>query len=489
MSLVKLSTPRALPILMVDATDGYTEEPGLVLTVTVRKAGGAFAAASGAAPTDRGNGRYEYTPTAGELDTLGVFEYRCTGAGARNYNGMVQVVAELPGQLATGAIQAATFAAGAIDAAAIANGAIDAATFAAGAINAAAIATDAIDGDAIAASAVTEIQAGLATAAAVAALPTAAANADAVWDEARAGHVAAGSFGEGVASVQGNVTGSTGSVTAAVTVGGINANVITAASVAADAVAEIQAGLATAAAVAALPSAAQNADAVWDEALAGHLAAGSTGEALNASGGGATPSQIADAVWDEARAGHVAAGTFGEGIASVQGAVTGAVGSVTGNVGGNVVGSVGSVGANGITAASLAADAITAAKVAADVGAEIATAVNTTLSTAHGAGSWEGGGGITPAQIADAVLEELLTDHSSVVGSLAEAVMLIKGLVNGNIVRDQFVYDSGGMLTSCRMRVFPTGADAVAGTNVIATFTVTATNGINGPTNFRSTQG
>jgi hypothetical protein len=40
--------------------------------------------------------------------------------------------------------------------------------------------------------------------------------ADQVWDEARAGHVAGGSFGEGVASVQGNVTGSVASVTALV---------------------------------------------------------------------------------------------------------------------------------------------------------------------------------------------------------------------------------------------------------------------------------
>lgn len=40
--------------------------------------------------------------------------------------------------------------------------------------------------------------------------------ADAVWDEARADHVAAGSFGQGAASVQGNVTGSVGSVTGAV---------------------------------------------------------------------------------------------------------------------------------------------------------------------------------------------------------------------------------------------------------------------------------
>jgi hypothetical protein len=62
---------------------------------------------------------------------------------------------------------------------------------------------------------------------------------------------------------------------------------------------------------------------------------------------------IADAVWDEARSGHTTEGTFGEGVASVQGAVTGAVasvtgavGSVTGDVGGDVVGSVASVTGN-----------------------------------------------------------------------------------------------------------------------------------------------
>ena len=79
-----------------------------------------------------------------------------------------------------------------------------------------------------------------------------AAIADAVWDEARAGHVGAGTFGQGVASVQGNVTGSVGSVsgavgsvTAAVTVGSVNPNALTASLLAADAVTEIQSGLAT----------------------------------------------------------------------------------------------------------------------------------------------------------------------------------------------------------------------------------------------------
>lgn len=39
---------------------------------------------------------------------------------------------------------------------------------------------------------------------------------DAVWDEARSSHVTVGSFGEGMASVQGNVTGTVASVTGAV---------------------------------------------------------------------------------------------------------------------------------------------------------------------------------------------------------------------------------------------------------------------------------
>jgi hypothetical protein len=48
---------------------------------------------------------------------------------------------------------------------------------------------------------------------------------DKVWDEARAGHVGAGSFGEGVTSVQGNVTGSVASVVGAVG-GNVTGNVV-----------------------------------------------------------------------------------------------------------------------------------------------------------------------------------------------------------------------------------------------------------------------
>lgn len=101
-----------------------------------------------------------------------------------------------------------------------------------------------------------------------------AAIADTVWDEARAGHVAAGSFGEGVASVQGNVTGSVASVTNAVTVGATAASAI-------------------ATAVQALP-----------------LTLGATSRAA-----------IVDEVWDEPKAGHTTADTYGEYLDSTTGAI------------------------------------------------------------------------------------------------------------------------------------------------------------------------
>lgn len=80
----------------------------------------------------------------------------------------------------------------------VATGGITTSSFAAGAINAAAIATDAIDSDALAASAVTEIWAASTVA-------TAAAIADAVWDEAISGHLTGGTTGAAL-----NAAGSAG---------------------------------------------------------------------------------------------------------------------------------------------------------------------------------------------------------------------------------------------------------------------------------------
>lgn len=163
-------------------------------------------------------------------------------------------------------------------------------------------------------------------------LPTAAENADAVWDELQSGHTTAGTFG--------NYAGSLPDILA-------DTNELQT-----DDVPGLIAALT-------IPSAGTIADAVWDEAQSGHVTAGTFGLYLDSaisgvSTGGVSAADIADAVWDEARAGHTTGGTFGEGVASVQGnvdgsvaSVTGAVGSVTGNVGGNVTGSVGSLADNG----------------------------------------------------------------------------------------------------------------------------------------------
>lgn len=125
------------------------------------------------------------------------------------------------------------------------------------------------------------------------------------------------------------------------TVNGLAANVITAASMAADAGAEI-------------------ADAVWDEAIAGHLTGGTTGAALNAAGSAGDP-------WSTAVPGAYGAGTAGSRIGRIPDIAAGGAGGLfiagtnaattittaltttfTGNLTGNVGGSTAAVTA-GVT--------------------------------------------------------------------------------------------------------------------------------------------
>lgn len=144
-------------------------------------------------------------------------------------------------------------------------------------------------------------------------LVTAASIADAVWDEATAGHVGAGSTGAALTDILADTN-------------------------------ELQTddvpGL-----IAALndPTAAAIADAVLDEALSGHVAAGSLGKAiadiesdatailadtnelqtddvpgLIAALNDPTAAAIADAVLDEALSGHVTAGTLGKAVADIE---------------------------------------------------------------------------------------------------------------------------------------------------------------------------
>lgn len=136
------------------------------------------------------NGRYvaSFTPTSTGAYYLTVshathaprgwqesFDVTTGGPVVADSNGRVDVglwVGQAPDALSSGRVlvHVVAFTGGVITAGAIADNAITAAK----------IATGAIDADALAASAVTSIQSGLATSAAVAALPTAAANATAV---------------------------------------------------------------------------------------------------------------------------------------------------------------------------------------------------------------------------------------------------------------------------------------------------------------------
>jgi hypothetical protein len=108
---------------------------------------------------------------------------------------------------------------------------------------------------------------------------------DEVWDEALAGHVAAGTTGEAQNTID-DILADTNDIQtrlpATLNGGRMRSHV------------EAQdAAIANA-----------NADQVWDEILAGHLLLGSTGEALNGAGGGSSPGAVADAVWQEPKADH-----------------------------------------------------------------------------------------------------------------------------------------------------------------------------------------
>jgi hypothetical protein len=158
-------------------------------------------------------------------------------------------------------------------------------------------------------------------------------------------------------------------------------------------------------------------DQTWDEILAGHLGVGSTGEALNNAGSGASAAVIADAVWDELRAGHVIAGSFGEGVASVQGNVTGSTASVTG--------SVGSVALNGITAASLDVSAIN--EIVDQTWDEILAGHLAVGSTGEALNN-SAAASPSAATIADAVWDEALAGHV-IAGSAGFAENLIDDIL------------------------------------------------------------
>jgi hypothetical protein len=264
---------------------------------------------------------------------------------------------------------------------------------------------------------------------AIPAAPSAAVIADQVWDEAKVGHVAVGSFGE---ELQDKPTASeidtelSGSHGAGSWEGGGSPSDI------ADAVWDEPASGHVAAGsmgkeLQDKPSAEEVADQVWDEATAGHSGVGSFGEELldkpsvseidneliSSHGGGSwngtSPVLIADQVWDEIRSGHIGTGSFGETVDALAGKLP------TNNIMGS---SVTGDKDDEIDAIKAKTDQLnfSGANVQARVADKgvlndpSAADIDSQLTGSHGAGSWQAAS-VSPAAIADAVWDEAAADH------------------------------------------------------------------------------
>jgi hypothetical protein len=302
----------------------------------IAAAGIAASALNGKGDWNVGKTGYALTATTG----LGNQTANITG----NLSGSVGSVTGAVGSV-TGAVGSVTGAVGSVTAA------VTLPTIPANWITAAGIAADAIGASELAADAASEI--GTAVWAATGrdlstTPPTAAAVADAVWDEVLSGHSGVGSTGAALAAAGGSgdpwataLPGSYGAGTAGYVLGtNVNATIssrmasytqptgflaTTFPSGTVASTTNITAGTVTAGTVSdktgyslatAPPTAAAIADAVWDEVQSGHTTTGTFGKYLDAavsgvSTGGVSAADIADAVWDEAASGHVAAGSFG----------------------------------------------------------------------------------------------------------------------------------------------------------------------------------
>jgi len=85
---------RRIPVLLVDLTDGFTPEVGVVTpTINISKNGATVASGAGTW-TEIGNGQYYYEFTTGEVDTLGWIAVNIEKATvSRDYNAICQVMA------------------------------------------------------------------------------------------------------------------------------------------------------------------------------------------------------------------------------------------------------------------------------------------------------------------------------------------------------------------------------------------------------------
>lgn len=272
---VPLKQSTAVTIVLgpfVDQTDGFTAETALTLSqadIRLSKNGGAFAQANEATSASHmENGHYSKPLSTTDTNTLGLLRVAVNESGALPvWIDYVVLAANVYDSLIGGGDVLDVSLIQWLGAApnALVSSRIDASV--------GAMAANTMTAAAAAADLTTELQANLATAAALA---TVQADTDDIQTRLPAALVS-GRMDANVSAMAAGV----------VTAAAVATNAIDADALAADAVTEIAAGVS----VSSAPTAAQNAAAVWNEAIASHLSAGSTGAKLNglsgASGSGA----------------------------------------------------------------------------------------------------------------------------------------------------------------------------------------------------------
>ena len=263
MRILKQSTAYNLTVLMVDSTDHVTGKTGLTLTITASKDGAAFASITPTV-TELATGWYKLALTSSHTDTVGDLALHITATGADPTDVAMVVRARVTDDLAYPATSGRSLA---VDA----SGRIDLGAWLGGTPNA--------------------LQSG---------------RVDSYLGAVASGAIAAASFASGALDAVWSTT------TRLLTAG---TNIVLAKGTGITGLNDLDAaGVRTAVGLAsanldtqldALPTAAENADAVWDETISGHLTAGSTGAALNAAGSAGDP-------WSTSLPGAYGAGTAGK---------------------------------------------------------------------------------------------------------------------------------------------------------------------------------
>jgi hypothetical protein len=91
-SLVKQSTTQlALKFFLTDSGDHISAKTGVTATVTIRKEGGSFGSPAGSV-TEIANGWYQVAANATDTNTLGEILLHATGTGADAFDGVVAMV-------------------------------------------------------------------------------------------------------------------------------------------------------------------------------------------------------------------------------------------------------------------------------------------------------------------------------------------------------------------------------------------------------------